>query len=398
MDENESFLPNFMMENNVCILDKDFKTPDIIQTIIEKNGPNGAFYIVNIGDIIRRVQLWRRVFHYIEPYYAVKSNPSPVICELLGKMGLSFDVASVEEINIVKGRVQDTSKIIFAHPIKPANSIVYARTVDVDKLVFDSEHELYKIKLHHPHSELFIRIKVDDKESECRFSEKFGVEQEDVEFLLDLAYRMGLNVVGISFHVGSNCKCPKQYYEAIKLAKNTFDIGKTVGFKMNIIDIGGGFSGVAGEEQLLITEAEIKRGLDEFFDNNIKVIAEPGRFFCTDSHTLVLSVVGKKVKKDKGEKVQTIYINDGTYGSFSSINYDHQKPEIIPYNNDDVEKYKTIIQGQTCDSVDKICENIMLPELEISDLVYVEKFGAYTTASSTRFNGFSINDFYYVMT
>jgi len=408
-NESFSFLPNFIKDHDVILVDKkNPSTPDLIQIIIEKYGPSGAFYIVNIGDILRRLQLWRKLFPNIEPYYAVKSNCSRVICELLGLCGIGFDVASIEEINIVKDKVQNMNKIIFAHPIKPINSIVYARTVDVDLLVVDSEHELYKIKLYHPHANLLIRLKVDDKDSVCRFSEKFGIDKDDIENILDLASRMNLNIKGVSFHVGSNCKNAKQYYSAIEMAKYAFEVAKIKNINFDTIDIGGGFSGNNNSVELLDNiSTEIYKALLAFFnysiDNpdslNLNLIAEPGRFFCTNSHSLVLNVLGKKVKIDKetGEKSQTIYLNDGLYGSFSAITYDYQKPTIIPYNNDDIQKYKTTVFGATCDSRDVMCSDIMLPELEISDIVYVEEFGAYTIASSSSFNGFSIKDFYYVL-
>jgi ornithine decarboxylase len=399
-----SFLPNFIKDHSVTIIDK--KNPiqsDLIQVIIEKYGPSGAFYIVNIGDILRRLQLWRKLFPTIEPFYAVKSNCSSVICELLGLCGIGFDVASIGEINIIKDKVKNMNKIIFAHPIKPIDSIVYARTVDVDLLVVDSEHELYKVKLYHPHANLLIRLKVDDKDSICRFSEKFGIDQDNITNILDLASRMNLNVKGVSFHVGSNCKNAKQYYSAIEMAKYTFDIAKEKNFNFSIIDSGGGFSGDNSNESFELLEnisTEIYKALEDFFNNdpNLTLMAEPGRFFCTNSHTLVLNVIGKKVKIDKetGNKIQTLYLNDGLYGSFSAITYDYQKPTIIPYNNDDIQKYKTILQGASCDSLDVVCKDIMLPELEISDLVYVENFGAYTISSSSSFNGFSVKDFYYV--
>lgn len=408
VEETLSFLPTFINDHNVTIIDKkNPTTSDFIQTIIEKYGPPGAFYIVNIGDILRRIKLWKKLFPTIEAHYAVKSNCSPVICTLLGLYGLGFDVASIEEINIVKDKVQNMNKIVFAHPIKPINSIVYARTVDVDLLVVDSEHELYKIKLYHPHSKILIRLKVDDRDSECRFSEKFGIDKEDIDYLLDLASRMNLNVVGVSFHVGSNCKNAKQYYSAIEMAKFAFDIGSGKGYTFTIIDIGGGFTGNSDEKSMaLLTEISMEtyKALEDFFDYTIEqpgdlvLMSEPGRFFCTNSHTLVLNVIGKKVKidKDSGEKTQTLYLNDGVYGSFSAITYDYQNPEIIPYNNDDVQKYRTRTFGHTCDSKDTICNEVMLPELEISDIVYVENFGAYTIASSSTFNGLRVKDFYYV--
>ena len=221
---------------------------------------------------------------------------------------------------------------------------------------------------------------------------------------------MGLNIIGVSFHCGSNCKNPKQYYDAIELAKFAFDVANEIGFIFNTLDIGGGFSGHNGKEYMDLlynTSKEISAALYDFFNytedtkhsSNLKVISEPGRFFVTDSHTLVLSVIGKKIKFDsRGEKRMVYHLSDGTYGSFSCINYDHQVPVLIPYNNDDVEKYESMIFGNTCDGLDKICNSVMLPELTVSDLVYCENFGAYSHASSSNFNGFSVTSFFYVMT
>ena len=326
------------------------------------------------------------------------------ICKLLSLLGVGFDVASVFEINTVKNIVNDLSKVIYANPVKDSNSIRYARTTDIDFLTFDSEHELYKLKLYHPNSKLLIRLKVNDKESECKFSEKFGVEQEDIENLLDLAHDMGLDIVGTCFHCGSNCKNAKQYREALELCKFAFDIAKKEGFNFTVLDIGGGFSGMNDPESMKLlneTSTEISSALNDLFGYNVdtkdqlnlRVIAEPGRFFVTDSHTLVLNVIGKKIKidKDTKEKKMTYHLSDGVYGSFSCINYDHQNPILIPYNNDDVEKYQSIIYGNTCDGLDRICSNVILPELTISDLIYCENFGAYTHASSSQFNGFSVS-------
>jgi ornithine decarboxylase len=409
-ESNESFLPNFIKENNVMLV-KSSTTSDLIQNIIEKYNPDGSFYIIDIGRITRRVKLWKELFPLVDPFYAVKCNSSKVICKLLSLMGVGFDVASVSEINIVKNIVNDLSKIVYANPVKDSNSIRYARTTDVDFLTFDSEHELYKLKLYHPNSKLLIRLKVNDKDSECTFSEKFGVEKEEIEKLLSLAYGMQLDIIGTCFHCGSNCKNPKQYYEAIELSKYAFEVAQKIGFKFTVLDIGGGFSGLNDIDSIKLlndTGNEVSRALDDLFGYNddtkesidLKVIAEPGRFFVTDSHTLVLSVIGKKIKIDKetGKKRMVYHLSDGTYGSFSCINYDHQVPILIPYNNDDVEKYESVIFGNTCDGLDKICNSTILPELTISDLVYCENFGSYSVASASNFNGFSVTHFFYVMT
>jgi len=104
---------------------------------------------------------------------------------------------------------------------------------------------------------------------------------------------------------------------------------------------------------------------------------------------LVLNVIGKKIITDEtGEKMIVYYLNDGIYGSFNCIYFDHNIPTILPFNERDGKLFKSRLFGPTCDSIDLIADEIMLPELAISEIVYVENFGSYTVAASSNFNGF----------
>ena len=48
----------------------------------------------------------------------------------------------------------------------------------------------------------------------------------------------------------------------------------------------------------------------------------------------------------------------------------------------------SVLAGPTCDSIDVIAENLMLPELEVGDLIVGRAMGAYTWASASEFNFF----------
>jgi len=50
----------------------------------------------------------------------------------------------------------------------------------------------------------------------------------------------------------------------------------------------------------------------------------------------------------------------------------------------------SVLRCITCDSFDLIEESILLPELEVGDEVFIEDFGAYTNASATSFNGYTV--------
>jgi len=278
--------------------------------------------------------------------------------------------------------VDDSSRVVFANPVKMISQLKYARANDIDLMTFDSDQELYKIKVYHPYAKLILRIKVDDSGSKCRFGCKFGAELDDVPHIFEIAKALDIQIVGISFHVGSGCKDPENYRRAIQDAKKCFDIGKTYKLEIDTLELGGGIEDNVDFEKIA---SVIKESLVDF--EGVQVIAEPGRFFVSSSHTLVVNVIGKKVRKvDQLEFVY--YLNDGIYGSFNCIFFDHMTPIICPFNERDGKRFKSTIFGPTCDSIDKIAEDVELPELTVGEWCYVENFGAYTCAASTSFNGF----------
>jgi diaminopimelate decarboxylase len=162
----------------------------------------------------------------------------------------------------------------------------------------------------------------------------------------------------------------------------------------SIIDIGGGFPGTNNNRISFDDIVDnINNGIKEYFaDTRVSFIAEPGRFIVEKSHTLILSVVSKK----KENNVIKYYLNDGIYGSFNCIHYDHQKPVLIPYIDKKTDLYNSSFFGPTCDSMDVIYKNIPFKELDIGDIIYVKNFGAYTLSPSTVFNGYSVSENKYI--
>lgn len=378
---------SILQEYNVRVYKKGEDIIDIINNILEGNLSEEAFYIVDIGKVIKQVQRWHDMLPNVKPYYAVKCNPNELILKVLASLDVNFDCASKNEIASVVGIVEDPSRIIFANPCKMSNQIKYARANDVDLMTFDSDHELYKIKLYHPYSDLVLRIKVDDSGSLCKFGCKFGVELRDVEHILGIAKTLALKVVGVSFHVGSGCKNPDQFRKAIADSKKCFEIAESMGMSFDLLDIGGGFEDDTFEETAAVIREAI--GNESCFEN-VRLIAEPGRFFVSSSHTLVVNVIGKKnLVDEQGEKQFVYYLNDGMYGSFNCVHFDHAVPNICPFNERDGKTYRSKIFGPTCDSMDKISDEVFLPELAIGEWCYIENFGAYTCAAASTFNGFT---------
>jgi len=391
----------FFKDYNLQNFSNDKDILDKIRCYLDMYDNDQAFYIVDLSKIIQQYQKWTMRLPRVKPYYAVKCNPNRVIVELLAKLGCNFDCASRDEIAQVLNAEVSPDRIIFANPIKASNQIKYARQEDIDLLTFDSLSELYKIKLYHPEADLLVRIKVDDSNSVCKFSSKFGVDLEELDGIFTLAKACKISIVGVSFHVGSNCFDLNTYANAIKDAKKTFDIAKNFGFNFQVLDIGGGFPADDDVQNFDDIADIVNKTIDEVFVKEypqIKLIAEPGRFMVSTSHTLVLNVIGKKeeVNKQTNEKLIKYYLNDSVYSSYNCIHFDHAKPKILPYNERNNEMYRCIVFGRTCDSMDTIDTDCRLPDLAIGEWVYSENMGAYTiSASSANFNGFKPTQCYY---
>jgi ornithine decarboxylase len=403
-NENISGIIQLFQQFNVQTFSESTDILDIIGTVIEKEYPDDAFFIIDLTKVIDQYNRWILNLPKVKPFYAIKCNPNDMIIRTLNLLGTGFDCASKNEIRQVLDLGVAPDDVIFANPTKSDDHLAFSRAKDVDLITFDSEDELFKIKLYHPKAELILRIKVDDSKSICKFSSKFGLDTEELDGVFKIAKFAGLDIVGVSFHVGSNCGSVEQFEKAIRDSREVFDKGKSAGFtKMKILDIGGGFPGTDdGDIKFEDIAEQINKSLDKYFNEDefpdLKIIAEPGRYFASASHTLVLRVIAKKMFMDKETK-EPIYkytLNDGVYGSFNCIQFDHAKPIILPYNERGGETFKCIVYGPTCDSVDTISNDCRLPDLAISERVYVQNFGAYTTAAASNFNGFQKTPCVYV--
>jgi ornithine decarboxylase len=311
---------------------------------------------------------------------------------LLAKLGTGFDCASQTEIEQVLKLGIDPARIIYAQPCKTKSYIRYAAKMGVKQMTFDNADELHKIKNILPDAELVLRILTDDSASLCRLSAKFGASLDKTQELLHLAQTLGLTVTGVSFHVGSGASDPGSFTKAVQDARMVFDQATAAGFDLKLLDVGGGFVG----ETFETFANALTKALEEHFPPHIRVVGEPGRYYVADAFTLATNVIARRDVQDglTGEQAYMIYLNDGVYGNFSNIIFDHQQPLAQILNCRD--SYHTPTQysiwGPTCDGIDVITQRCTLPGLlNAGDWLFFKEMGAYTKCSATRFNGFTDN-------
>lgn len=202
----------------------------------------------------------------------------------------------------------DPSRIIFANPCKAVSFVRNAGKVGVDMMTFDNADELYKVARAHPGAKLIVRILTDDSKSLCAFGIKFGAPLVTVPGLLAKAKELNLDVVGVSFHVGSGCYDPSVYADALMRAKAVFDMGKEAGYTFNLLDVGGGFEdGLFEQAASVITES-----IDRFFPDrrDIKIVAEPGRFYVSKAFSLAANIIARRAPLAEAAPVEADMTSD----------------------------------------------------------------------------------------
>jgi ornithine decarboxylase len=356
--------------------------PRRIRELVKRHGT--PLLVIDRRKLIEEYRRFQRLLPRVRLYYAIKANPHPDIIKTFHELGGCYDVASEGEIRHVLMQGVEPQKLIFANTVKRPEALEFSRRTKVGLMTFDNEPEMYKIAKHAPGSRVLARLKVANLGSIVELSLKFGGDQELIVPMLLKARSLGLKPEGISFHVGSQCTNYDNYHRAFEVAAEIVREAEQRGLKIKTIDIGGGFPIRHFKSDKIDLETfgrQMRRELDRLFPPEIDIIAEPGRALCGPAGMLICRVIGRSIRNNKNY----YYLDDGVYGDFSGIVFDHCQYEFHTLVK--TPKFLSILAGPTCDSFDTISLSIELPELDVGSIVYVPNIGAYSCASALTFNG-----------
>jgi len=235
---------------------------------------------------------------------------------------------------------------------------------------------------------VLIRIWVPNFGSVVDLSAKFGADSATTSNVLEKSMELQfVDIIGFAFHVGSQCLNPANFSKSFALAKAEIAQAEKLGIKTQVLDIGGGLP--VNYTLEMSFEEEIVKNLQNLLreiDDEIQVIAEPGRNIVATAATLVISIIGKTKRKNK----TWYYIDDSIYNTFSGKIFDFTDYSIYPFYKDAVPGSEVVIAGNTCDGYDIISRSSVLPpDLNEGDILYVPNIGAYTLSSASGFNGFN---------
>ncbi|KAM9086094.1 LOW QUALITY PROTEIN: ornithine decarboxylase-like [Megaptera novaeangliae] len=377
---------NFSNEEFDChFSDEGFTAKDILDQKINEvssSHDKDAFYVADLGDILKKHLRWFKALPRVTPFYVLKCSNSRTIVpygsRTLAAIGTGFDCASNTEIQLAQSLGVPPERIFYANPYKQVSQIKYAANNGVQTMTFDGEVELMKVARAHPKAKLVLRIATDDSKAVYSLSVKFGATLKTSRLLLERAKELAIDVIGVSFHVGSGSTDPGTFMQAISDARCVTSV--------------------------------INPALDKYFplDSGVRIMAEPGRYYVASAFTLAINIIAKKLvlKEQTGsddedelsEQTFMYYVNDGVYGSFNCILFDHAhvKPLLQKRPKPDKKYYSCSIWGPTCDGLDCTVERYNLPKMHVGDWMFFENMGAYTVAAASTFSGFQRLTIYYV--
>jgi diaminopimelate decarboxylase len=166
-------------------------------------------------------------------------------------------------------------------------------------------------------------------------------------------------------------------------------VHQELGIEFEFIDLGGGLGIPYRPEESPLDLDRAIEGIVTTFTEKIhehgltppRLVMEPGRYFVANAGYLLAKIHAKK------EGYETIYGCDAgmnivprviLYGAYHAIRVNSK--EHLPHS-------PTNLTGQICEQTDLWGKNLLLPPLEIGDLLVMENMGAYCYAMSYPYNG-----------
>ena len=349
------------------------------------------FVVISLEQVAENYEMLRRNMPRVRVFYAMKANPSPRIIKTLAARGASFDTASAGEIEQLSRLGVTGDRMVYANPVKTAAGLAASAQFGVRRFTFDDISEVPKMAAAAPGAYVLARIRLQNARALVDLNAKFGCEAEQAVPLLKAARNAGLQPAGIAFHVGSQSLSAKAYTEALQVSRRLFDEARAQGMELTTLDIGGGFPIPRAGGRTVDAAAmmqTVERQIERLFPET-DIWAEPGRFLCGTAVNLVTSVIGEK---KRGGQIWYA-LDEGLYGTFSGVIFDHWSFEFESFKPG--RRRRVTFVGPSCDSIDFVRRDVLMPRLAIGDHLLVPDCGAYTSASATTFNGFPLAPVFY---
>lgn len=369
----------------------DFSTVDRASSYIAAHSFERPTLVLDLSRVEAQYDALKSGLGKASVHYAVKANPEPQIIAALVAKGSHFDCASRAEIELCLSQGARPEHISFGNTIKRASDIAFAASVGITLFAADAPEELDKIAVHAPGAQVYLRVIVENSQADWPLSRKFGAAMGYIPALLHQGRDLGLQMVGLSFHVGSQTRKAAFWAPVLDQIAGVWRAAQHQGFALSLLNIGGGFPAFYGEPvEAPMRYARAVMALVRARFGDVHVIAEPGRGLVAEAGHIAAEVLLVS-RKSPCDTRRWVYLDIGKFSGLAET-----MDEAIRYQfetaKDTSPMGPCVLAGPSCDSADVLYEAtpIDLPEdLAAGDRIVIRNCGAYTTTyASIGFNGF----------
>lgn len=362
---------------------------------------NTPIMIYNTDIINERLTTLTRI-NNSKIYYQIKQNPKHEILKIVYDMNMNFDCQSLPEIKKVIQLFNDidvTNRISFGNTIKDKRDIKQQYDLGVRLFATDSIEDFLNIQEVQPCSDVFIRLMVDSvvniDDQEYPLNKKFGATLDTVIDIQRLSKTVNLNIVGLSFHVGSQNRNPQNFERQIKYAKFVWGfIEEITGNPLKLLNIGGGLPAFnyyriveyTPDDYVGVINENTKDLIEKY---NTTIMVEPGRYVASDQQVLVSRVILKKDNHINHLSQPWIFLNVNQFQiPEQQFGVRLKYTAYNPNKKFSDEEILFTVQGMSCDSGDIFGEYYLPENVDEGDYIIIESAGQYTTA----YYGYYCND------
>jgi len=225
-------------------------------------------------------QLCEKYLDKFKICYSVKTNSLPEVLKTLNGEKCGFEIASLDELNLVRSLKPKSFFGIFNGSCKTEAELKLALKNDF-LINIDNFTEIEKISAIKRNEEIGIRVAFEEG--------KLGIDESKILEAFKKATQFSLKPVALSCHAGTQATL-LHFRKMISKLSAVMENLLRKGFALKYLDIGGGFPDKIQLKSLSLTLDDYFWEISKLKKFNCIIILEPGRVLVSDSMSLLTKV------------------------------------------------------------------------------------------------------------
>jgi len=364
-------------------------------------------YIYSKATILDHFRKIKKAFSGLDTTvcYSIKACGNINILKILAAEGSGFDIVSGGELFRAQQTDVDMKKIVFAGVGKTDEELITALKAGIGYFNIESEAELENLislaKQTGTKTKAALRVNPDVDPKTHKYittgkkESKFGVDIERAEKVFaQYGKNENINLCAIHVHLGSGGKTIDPYCEAIRKVLPFIDSLRAKGFKIEMIDLGGGY-GADYQTGTVPGAADYAEGIVPLLkDKNLKLVLEPGKSIIANAGILLTKVLYLKQGGSKKFVIVDAGMNDlirpCLYEAFHFIWPAKTANKFTHLKRTDKLDIKDLefvdVVGPICEGTDFFAKDRAIPPVKRGDLIAIFTAGAYGFTMASNYN------------